>query len=327
MSKKHEGALRFGFITPLLVLCCMVAAPAPAQSYPEKPVRMIVPFPPGGSDTVARIVAGKLSTTLNRQIVVDNRAGAGGLIGTELAANAAADGYTLFFVTASFPINVQLYKNLSFDPARAFAPIGLISSGPQVLVASLNLPARTLAEFIDLAKAKPKALNFASTGTGSITHMAAELFLAMSGISAVHIPYKGTGEALTSVMAGQTQFTFVPIGGALSLYRGGKVKLLGIGALKRSSATPEIPTIAESGVPGYEVLTWYGLLSPSGTPAAIISKLNKQLDAVLQQPDVVTQITGLGFDVTPSTPTAFAEVLKTDFNKWREVIRRTGMAK
>lgn len=296
-----------------------------AEAYPTKPVRFVVPFPPGGSDTVARILAQKLSISMGQPVIIDNRAGAGGLLGSAIAAKAAPDGYTLLFATASYPINAHLYSKLQFDPVKDFTAVALVSSGPESLVVGASMTARTVKEFIDLAKAKPGVINYASTGTGSITHLAGELFTSMSGISLTHVPYKGTGEAMIQTMSGQVQAAFVPIGAALPFARAGKLRILGVGSAKRSPLDPAVPTIAEAGVPGYEVLTWYGVLAPAGTPSAIVARLNREINAALKQADTVKQLTALGFDATPGTPAEFDRYLKAELDRWGGMVRKLGL--
>lgn len=293
--------------------------------YPSKPIRFVVPFPPGGSDTVARILAQKLSTSMNQSFIIDNRAGAGGLLGSAIAAKSAPDGYTLLFATASYPINANLYSKLQFDPVKDFSAIALICSGPESLVVSASVSARSVQEFIDLAKAKPGVLNYASTGTGSITHLAGELFTSMSGISLIHVPYKGTGEAMTQTMGGQVQAAFVPIGAALPFARAGKLRILGVGSMKRSPIDPNVPTIAEAGIPGYEVLTWYGVLAPARTSFRVVSRLNSEINAILVQADMLKQLSALGFDATPGTPEEFDRYLKAEIKKWGVLVSKLGL--
>jgi len=296
-----------------------------AEAYPAKPVRFVVPFPPGGSDTVARILGQKLSASMGQPVIIDNRPGAGGLLGAAIAAKAAPDGYTMLFATASYPINANLYSKLQFDPARDFMAVALVGSGPESLVVGPSVSARSVKEFIDLAKAKPGVLNYASTGTGSITHLAGELFTSMSGISLTHVPYKGTGEAMTQTMSGQVHAAFVPIGAAHPFARAGKLRILGVGSLQRSPVDPDVPTIAESGVPGYEVLTWYGVLAPARTPPAIVAKLNAEINATLKQADMIKQLAALGFDAAPGTSADFDRYLKAELTKWGALVRKLGL--
>ncbi|MGZ8154892.1 MAG: tripartite tricarboxylate transporter substrate binding protein [Burkholderiales bacterium] len=296
------------------------------RAFPTKPLRFVVPFPPGGSDTVARLLAQKLVPPLGQQVIVDNRPGAGGTVGTDIAAKAAPDGYTLLFATASFAISAKLYKKLPFDPVRDFTAIAPICSGPMLLVVHPSVSARTSAELVKLAKERPGVLNFASTGTGSITHLAAEIFKSATGISITHVPYKGTGPALSDLVAGQVQLTFVPLGAGLPYVRASRLRALGVASAKRSSASPEIATISESGVPGYEAATWYGVLVPAGTPGAIVARLNKETVAALAQPDTVKQLASLGFDPTPATSHEFQRFIASELAKWGKVIGALGIA-
>jgi tripartite-type tricarboxylate transporter receptor subunit TctC len=314
----------------VLLLACgsATAQPAPSPSvqgtYPSKPLRFIVPFPPGGSDTVARIVAQKLTAAMGQQVIVDNRPGAGGTLGTEIASKALPDGHTMLFATASFAISPNLYKGLKFDPVRDFAPLTLICSGPMVLAVHPSVAARTSADLLTLAKARPNALNYASTGSGSITHLTAEMFARSAGIAMTHVPYKGTGPALTDLMAGQVQLAFVPLGSALSYVRASKLRALGVASLKRSAAAPEIATISESGLPGFEAATWYGALSPAGTPRSIIHRLNTEIGRLLQQSDTREQLATLGFDPLSSTPEEFSAYIRSELQKWGKVVRAVG---
>lgn len=301
------------------------ALPA-TRAYPVKPVRFIVPFPPGGSDTIARIVATKLSDNLGQQVVVDNRAGAGGTLGTEIASKAVADGYTILFSTASFAITANLYKRLQFDPLRDFTPVTLICTGPMLLVSHPSVAARTAGDLVKLAKAKPGVLNFASTGRGSITHLAAEMFNRTADISMTHVPYKGTGPARSDLIGGQVHVMFVPLGSGLSYVRSSKLKALGVASTRRSAAAPEIPTISESGVPNFEAATWYGVLAPAGTPRQIVQKLNTEIHKVLGEASTIEQLRKLGFDATPTTSAEFQAHLKSELAKWGKVIREVGAA-
>jgi tripartite-type tricarboxylate transporter receptor subunit TctC len=314
----------------LLALASAAAQPssasAGAAAYPSRPLRFIVPFPPGGSDTIARIVAQKLTTSIGSQVIVDNRPGAGGTLGTEIASKAAPDGYTMLFATASFAISPHLYKSLKFDPIGDFSPVTLICSGPMVLAVNPSVDARTTADLLAYAKSHPKALNYASTGTGSITHLTAELFARSAGIAITHVPYKGTGPALTDLMAGQVQLAFVPLGSALSYVRASKLRALGVASLKRSAAAPDIATIAESGLPGFEAATWYGVLTPAGTPRSIVRRLNTEIGKLLGQPDTRSQLTTLGFEPQSSTPQEFSAYIRSELKKWGKVVRAVGVS-
>src|SRR5499427_8128785 len=259
----------------LAAACTFPAVAQDAENYPTKPIRMIVPYPPaGGTDVVARILADPLATVLGQPIVIDNRGGAAGNLGTDLAAKAPADGYTILFTLSSHTINPKLYDNLPFDVERDFAPISLAALSPQILVANPSVPANNVRELIALAKAQPGKLNFASVGTGSPGHIAGELFKLKTGTDIVHVPYKGGGPAVVDTIGGQVQLLFVSMPAAWQHVKAGKLKAIAVTSAKRSIAAPDVPTIAESGIPDYVVDSWYGALAPAKTPPAIVAKLN-----------------------------------------------------
>jgi tripartite-type tricarboxylate transporter receptor subunit TctC len=292
-----------------------------AAVYPSRPVRFIVPFPPGASDVVARIVGQKLSEQTGQQFVIDNRSGAASTMGAAIAAKAPADGYTIFFTTASFAISAGYYRNLPYDTARDFAAVGLIASGPLLMVTNTATPANSAREFIALAKAKPDALNFASAGAGSVSHLAAERFKTMAGIRITHVPYRGAGPALTDLLAGQVQLMFAPLGVLLPLVKSGKLKALGVPGEQRSALAPDLPTIAESGIPGYAAATWYGVLAPRGTPDNVIGRLNAQMVTVLKSAGMRDQLATLGIEPSPSTAKEFDVYLQSEIVKWTKTIR------
>ena len=275
------------FICGLLSL--VLTAPANAQSYPNKPVRVVVPYPPGGpTDIVARVLFQQVSEATGQQFLVDNRAGAGGNIGAEIVAKSPADGYTLLIGTTAHAINMSLFKNLSYDVQKDFAPVSLLTQGPLVLVAHPQFPANSIKEVIELAKSKSGGLNFASSGNGQSTHLSAELFNTMAGIKMSHVPYKGSAPALTDVMSGQVDVMFDTTLSAMPFVKAGKLKALGLTSPVRSPAAPDVPTIAESGLPGYEVFAWNGVFVPAGTPKAIIQQLNDQIRKAMLLPQVNT---------------------------------------
>jgi tripartite-type tricarboxylate transporter receptor subunit TctC len=294
-------------------------------SYPERPVRFIVPFPPGGSDTVARMIGQKLGEKFGQQFVIDNRAGAGGTLGAAIAAKAPADGYTILFATASFAISASLYRDLPYDSIRDFTAVGLVSSGPMLVVVHPSLPVASIRDLIAYARAKPDALNFASTGAGTITHLAAELFKSMTGVRLTHVPYKGSGPAQTDLLGGQVQLMFDVIGAALPHARAGKVKALAVTSAMRSALVPDIPTVAESGVADYDASTWYGVLAPRGTPRRIVSRLNNQIVATLGSAEFRERLGALGFEPQITTPEQFADALRTDIAKWARTIKDAGI--
>jgi tripartite-type tricarboxylate transporter receptor subunit TctC len=297
---------------------------AAAQDYPLRPIRFIVPFPPGGgNDTMARTIGNKLAAALGQQFVVDNRAGAGGVIGAETAAHAAPDGYTLFLGgVASHGIVPNLQPKLGYDPVRDFAPISLIASAPLILVVHPSVAAKSVKELVQLAKAKPGQLNFASNGTGGSSHLAAELFKMMTGTDMVHVPYKGLSPALTDLLSGQVQLMFSSTVAILPQVRSGRLRPLGMTSAKRSSAMPEVPTVAEAGVPGYETASWYGVLAPAGTPKPIVDRLNKEIVKGVQMPDVRERLTNEGADPVGGSPAEFSAHIKRELARWAQVIKQ-----
>jgi len=311
------------FAVLLLVLGAALGAPAlRAQDYPSKPIRMIVPYPPaGGTDIVARTIAEPLAAVLGQPIVIDNRGGAAGNIGTDLAAKSAPDGYTILFTLSSHTINPKLYDKLPFDVEKDFIPISLAAYIPQILVANPSLPANNIKELIALAKSEPGKLNFASVGAGSPGHIAGELFKLKTGVDMVHVPYKGGGPAVTDTLGGQVQLLFVSMPAALQYVKAGRLKALAVTSDKRSAAAPDVPTIAESGVPDCVVNSWYGALVPAKTPAAIVSKLQAAFAKVLQMPDVKERLFAQGAEAAYSTSADFERLIHDELKQWEFVIR------
>jgi len=298
---------------------------ASASSYPNKAVRVIVPYPPGGpTDIVARVVFQQVSETTGQQFIVDNRPGAGGNIGADLVARAPADGYTLLIGTTAHAINASLFKTLGYDVIKDFAPVTLLTQGPLVLVATPDFPANNVRELIALAKAKPDTLNFASSGNGQSTHLSGELFNSMANIKLAHVPYKGSAPALTDVMSGQVPLMFDTMLSAMPFVNGGKLKALAVTSSTRSPAAPNIPTIAESGLPGYEVFAWNGLLAPTGTPKAVIAKLSEELKRAMQLPRVKEKFSAQGFQASWDSPEQFGVFLKNEVDKWGKTVRASG---
>jgi tripartite-type tricarboxylate transporter receptor subunit TctC len=313
-----------GFEAWLLALSLLVAAvfaaPSHAQEYPTKPIRLIVPYPPaGGTDIVARIVAEPLGTALGQPIIVDNRGGAAGNLGTDLAAKASPDGYTVLFTLSSHTINPKLFDKLPFDVEKDFVPISLAAMIPQVLAVNPSVPANTIAELVALAKSQPGKLNFASVGTGSPGHIAGELFKLKTGTDMVHVPYKGGGPAVVDTLSGQVQLIFVSLPAALQHIKAGKLRALAVTSDKRSVAAPDIPTIAESGV-DCVVNSWYGALVPAKTPPAIVEKLQASMLRVLQTQDVKDRLLLQGAEATTSTGPEFERLIKTELKQWEYVI-------
>ncbi len=273
--------------TALAALSLVAAAASAGQDWPAKPITVVVPYPPGGpTDIVARVVAQGLGDELKQTIIIDNRSGAGGNIGADMVAKAAPDGYTLLLATTAHAINMSLFKNLNYDTRKSFAPVSLLTSGPLVIVTRPDLPASNVRELIELAKSTPGKLTFASSGNGQSTHLAAELFGAMAGVRMVHVPYRGSAPALTDVMGGQADIMFDTMLSSMPYVNGGKLKALTVTGAARSPAAPNVPTVAEAGLPGYEATAWNGLLAPAGTPASVVDRLNSALQKVLGRADI-----------------------------------------
>jgi tripartite-type tricarboxylate transporter receptor subunit TctC len=292
-----------------------------AQSYPVKPIRMIVTFPAGsGADIVARTVGQKMAESLGQQVVIDNRAGAGGIIGSDLTAKAIPDGYTIVMVSSAHTINASMYSKLPYDPAKDFAAITMLASTPYLLVAHPSVPVKNVAELIMLAKAKPGQINYASGGVGVGSHLAGELFKTMAGVDIVNVPYKGAPQATADVVGGQVQLSLSTMPTALPLVRAGKLHSLAVTSLKRVPATPEIPAIAET-VPGFDVRTWQGLLAPLGTPPAIIAKLREHALKALSAPDVTERLTAQGYQTVGNTPLEFTQTINTEIARWKTVVK------
>jgi tripartite-type tricarboxylate transporter receptor subunit TctC len=309
----------------LLMAAGLWAAAGHAQAYPVKPVRIVVPYPPGGgNDIVVRAYSPRLTERLGQSIVVDNRGGATGAIGTEMVARSAPDGYTLLSHTnAGLVILPHLNPDLRYDPVKDFAPITLAASSPYLLVVHPKVPATTVAELIALAKARPGGLNFSSSGNGSSTHLAGLVFNKMAGVNMVHIPYKGSGPAVTDLIAGQVQTRFSSIPPALQHVKAGRLRALAVTSAKRFSLLPEIPAVAET-LPGYEVNSWYGLLAPAGTPPAIIRRLNADMVAALQAPDTRARLEVDGSEAVGSTPERFAAIIREELRHWGPIVREAG---
>jgi tripartite-type tricarboxylate transporter receptor subunit TctC len=292
-----------------------------AQAWPAKPVTIIVPFAPGGgSDFIARFIATKLGAGIGQTVIVDNRPGAGGLLGIELATKAKPDGYTIALIATSYTISPSLYK-LSFDPIADITPIIQLSQGPMLLVANPKLPVTNTKELIALAKSKPNGLNFASAGQGSITHLAGELFALRAGVKMTHVPYKGTGPALTDTIAGTCDVFFTSTATALQHVQGGKLRAIAVTTTKRAPALPDVPTLAESGVPGYEAILWHGLIGPKGVPKPIVDRIAMEVNASLKLKETGETLKGDGVDAAGGTSEAFAAQIKKDIEVWGKVVK------
>ena len=311
-------------ITAAIALLLVAFGAAAAEGdYPNHAVKIIVPFAPGGStDVVARILADKLQAELKQPFVVENRAGAGGNIGADVVAKSNPDGYTLLMgTTGVLAINNYLYKEMPFDPQRDFAPVSYTSLITNILVVNANVPAKTVGELVALAKAKPGELTFASSGAGSSTHLSAELFKSMTGTNILHVPYKGSSQAITDVMAGQVTMLIDNAPSSLPFVLQGKLRALGVTSLKRMPALPDVPTIDESGVKGYESLSWSGIVAPAATPKPVIAKLNAAIERVLAMPDVKKKFADLGVDPVGGPPEAFARHIRAESEKWGRVVK------
>ena len=328
-AKPNVGPISLALLALAAITAVSMAAAQPivttSPAYPAKPVRLVIPFAPGGPvDIVGRIVALKLSDALGQQIIADNRAGANGNIALEIVAKSAPDGYTLLMgANGTNAINPSLYPRLPFDPVKDLAPIGMVASSPMVLVAHPAVTAGSVRELIQFAKAKPGAISFASSGSGSTAHLSGELFNDMAGVKFVHVPYKGAGPALTDLVGGQVQVMFTGISATLPYIRAGKLKALGVSSEKRQPVIPDVPAIAES-LPGYEVTTWYGLFAPAKTPPAIIGLLNRALAKIFAAPDTRQRFTALGADPITTSPEQFAATIRNDVAKWAKVIKGSG---
>lgn len=305
---------------------CLGVAAAVAQQYPERPIRIIVPQSPGAStDITARLVAQGLNEAFKQPVIVDNRPGSSGIAGTELVARAAPDGYTLMVVASSFSINPALGRKLPYDSIRDFTTVAQLSKFPNMLAAHPSAPARTLQDVIALAKAKPGQVTYASAGVATGTHMTAELLKYMTGIDLLHVPYKGGGPAMTAAMGGQTQLLVATSVGLLPHVRSGKLRGIAVTSVKRSAAAPDIPTIAESGVPGYEHEPWNGMFGPAGMPKAVLAKINAEVNRVMNTPDAKKVLEGDGADIVGGTPEQFGTVIKAEISKWTKVAKAAGI--
>jgi len=302
------------------------AAAAPAQDYPAKPIRLIVPFPPGGgTDIAARTVANKLSETLRWTFVVENKPGAGGNLGVEQAAKSPPDGYTLVIgQTSNLAINPALYAKLPYDPLKDLSPIALIVSAPVVLVVAANSPYKSLGDLLAAARRDPGAVTFASPGNGTVSHLAGELLQRASGVKFTHVPYKGAAQAMTDLLGGQVQSFMSSVPSALAQIRGGRLRAIAVTSAKRAAEMPEVPAIAESGYAGFDATTWYGLLAPAGTPAAVIKRLNAEVNRVLGMPDVSGRLAAEGGEVLGGSPERFASLLRADHAKWGRIVKESG---
>jgi len=314
---------------PCKLLCLfaagLLAPPAAAQAYPERPIRVIVSVPAGGTpDVTARLIAPALSGLLGQQLVIDNRGGAGGLIGAELAAKAAPDGYTLLISSPGALTILPHLRSVPFDTVRDFAPISLISSGPFLLMSHPSVPVKTVPDLIALARAQPGKLNYASAGNGAPNHLAMELFKSMAGVNITHVPYKGAPQAVTDLLAGHMNLGFNSIAPTLQHIRGGRLRGLGLASAKRSPQLPDVPTIGEAGVPGFEAANWFGMFAPAKTPKRIITRLNGALVQVVRAPEIRSQFEALGADPVGNSPEEFAAFIRRETEQYAKVVKISG---
>jgi len=310
------------------VLACVIffASCALAQDYPARPVRVVIPFAPGGgTDIVGRILAQHLSQRLGQSFVVENRPAGSGIVGADHVAKSAPDGYTLLFAFSSLSSSAQLFSKLPYDPVLDFAPVALATTSPLMVVVPAAVPAKDLREFIAHAKASPGKLNYGSSGPGSSPHLATELFMSLTGVQMAHISYKGIGPATIALLANEVQFSLVPIAVGMPHVKSGRLRALGTCGPLRSAATPEVPTASEAGVPGLEVIAWWGMLAPAKTPPALVSRLNREIRAILDHAEVRRGLVDQGMDPAGGEPEQFAALIKADMEKWGEIGRRLGV--
>jgi tripartite-type tricarboxylate transporter receptor subunit TctC len=310
---------------PAFVALALLAGAASAQSYPSKTVRVVIPWPPGGSnDVVGRIVTQKVGENVGQQFIVDNRAGAAGSIGADVVAKAPPDGYTLMVHSTSHVGNAHLYKKLPYDTLKDFTGVALLAAQPGALTIHPSLPVKTVKEFIALAKARPGTINYSSSGNGSAPHLSMELLVAMTGIKIVHVPYKGGAPQVTALVSGETQASLATVSTVLVHVQSGRLRALGVSSAKRTATMPDVPTIAEAGVPGYEMSPWIGVFVPTGTPKELIAKLNSEINRALKAPDVSNLLSSNALDALGGTPEEFDVRIKADYEKYAKLIKLTG---
>ena len=322
-SSHDAGARRVLGIMVALALACGALSTARAQTYPSKPVRIVVPFAPGGTtDILARLVGQRLSDALKQSVVIDNRPGANGALGTEIVAKSAPDGHTIVMgYLGSFAIGPNLYSKLPYDPVRDFAPITLVASTTQALAMHPSLPVRSTRDLVALAKRQPGQISYASAGIGAPSHLAGELFKMMAGVDLVHVPYKGSGAAINDLLGGHVALSFGGLAAAMPHVKTQRLRVLAIASGARSPAMPQVPTIAESGLPGYDVSSWFGLLAPAGTPREVIARLHSEVVRILKAEDVKQQLAADGAEVVASRPDEFAAYIKSELAKWGGVVK------
>ncbi|HEY6720980.1 MAG TPA: tripartite tricarboxylate transporter substrate binding protein [Burkholderiales bacterium] len=314
-----------GIATLGLLLAPLYTTNAAAQTYPSKAIRLVIPFPPGGSnDVVGRMIAFQLSERLGKQVVADNQGGAGGIIGTEAVARSTPDGYTLLLISVAHAFGASMYT-LPYDPIAAFAPVSILGTGPVVLAVNAKLPVNSLPELLALAKEKPGQLNYATAGVGSFQHLSSALFKLQSGVDIVHIPFKGGGPAMMDVVAGNTQIVIGSLIQMLPQIKSGRLKALGVGSAKRVPALPDLPTISESGVPGYEATNWWGIIAPAGTPRPVIDKLHKELSVILATSETKKRFETEGGEAVQMSSDDFGRFIASETVKWAKVVKAAGI--
>ena len=307
------------------LLLAWSACAAWGQAWPNKPIRMVVAFPPGGpTDIVSRVIAQRLSEQLGQQVIIDNKPGAGGNIAAELIANAPADGYTLFYNTSAVVIGPALYSKVNYDTLKDFAPVALTASVPMVLAVNPNLPARSVKEFLDLARSKPGQLNYSSSGTGTITHLASAMLSTQTGIQTQHVPYKGSAPGLVDLASGQTQFMIDTINTVLPYVRDGRLRGLAVSSMKRSSVLPDLPTLHESGLSGFDASAWQGIVAPAATSSDIVQRLNAEVNKALAHPEVRAKLAAQGVDVLGGTSAEYAAHLRSELPRWAKAVKDSG---
>lgn len=316
----------FKSVVSALTLALTLIAPASqAQTYPDKPIQIIVPFAAGGgADIVARLLGQRMSETWGQPVIVENRPGASGNIGTGIVAKAKPDGYTLLMASSAYVINPNLYKSIPYDPIKSFAPITQPALLPNILVVNPSLPVKSVAELIAYTKSAPKGVAYASAGTGTGTHLAAEMFKLQAGVEMLHVPYKGGGAVLNDLLGGQVSLTFATLPSVLQYVKTGKLRPLAMTTTKRWSELPDVPTLAESGLPGFEISTWIGLLAPAGTPQGIIDKIHAEVVRIVQLPEVREHFTSLGMEPVGDTPAQFSQQIKDEVNKYAKLVEASG---
>ncbi len=325
-NKPPETRLqRNGLIAATAALLFAQASLVAAQAYPTRPIRMIVPFAPGGgNDIMGRFIAQKLSERMSQQTVVENRAGADGIIGTEIAARSAPDGYTILVISTSYTQNAAIHK-LPYDPVKSLTPVSLLGTGPNVVYSAPDFAAKSVSELIAMAKAKPGAVRYASSGIGGFNHFGGELFNSMAGVKMTHIPYKGGGPSMVDVISGQVEVGFGTLIQALPHLRSGKLRAIAVGSPRRSPLLPEVPTISEAGLPGYDCSVWWGIMAPAGTPGAIVTRLNTEISAVMKDPEMAKRLQAEAAEPIVAGPEALAKLIASDLEKWARVVRETGI--